>query len=358
MSLAVKCRPHCVGIRRPAPDPVTRLDKLRLDKNERISPFPELFWQQALAGISQEMVQACPETWPLYERLSRHHVLPPEQFLLTAGSEIAIRTCFEAFVAPGDKVFFPQPTFAMVPLYADLYQADSRPLRYDQTLTLPIGELIAGLDERTSLVVLANPNSPTGGRIADQSLLALLVRAAELRIPVLVDEAYYGFCPHSAIGLLQEFPNLIISRSFSKMAGMAGIRAGYAVASAELIKLLTSFRPMYELNAVGIHLACAMLDQWQYAEQYVRETIAGREQLAAWLEERQFSVLRTETNFLHVDFGAVRDEIKAALAGQGVLVRGMLDIPGYDQYTRISVGPWEAMTPLVETISRCGVICG
>jgi histidinol-phosphate aminotransferase len=352
MTVPVKFREHIAKIWRPAPEEQSRLGKIRLDKNERISPFPTAFWQSALDEVTQEIVQACPEVWPLYKKLADIHGLPIEHFLMTAGSDAAIRHCFEAFIAPGNKVLYPEPTFAMVSVYGALYGAVMDAVGYDSQLNLNVGYLMDEIDEKTSLIILANPNSPTGTYVSNARIEEILERALNYRVPVLIDEAYYGFCPHTALGLMGNYPNMIITRSFSKITGMAGLRVGYAVGHPEVISLLTKFRPMYEVNAVGVVFACKILDNWKIAKTYGDQTIEGREWFSSFLKGCGFPVVDTETNFLHVDFGKWKDDILTALNDNGILARGMLNVRGYENYTRISVGPWDALIPVVEVIKH------
>ena len=352
MNFPVKHKKHIEDVWRIGPVADSRLGKIRLDKNERISPFPESFWQNALQEITQEIVQACPEVWPLYQRLSEMHGIPMNSFLLTAGSDAAIRHCFEAFINPGDRVFFPEPTFAMVPIYGALYQADMRAVCYNEDLELNMGYLLEGIDEQTGLVILANPNSPTGTYVPNDVIARILKKALQYDVPVLIDEAYYGFCPHTVFGFLKEYPNLIVTRSFSKITGLAGLRVGYAIGQPEVISLLTKFRPMYEVNAVGIAFACKILDQWDVALSYGNQTVEGREKFAEALKKRGFPVINTQTNFLHTDFGDLRERILLELNKNGILVRGMLSIPGYENYTRFSVGPWSEMAKVLPVIDH------
>ena len=350
MTAPVKFREHIAKVWRPAPEEQSRIGKIRLDKNERISPFPAAFWQSALDEVTQEIVQACPEVWPLYKKLADIHSLPIENFLLTAGSDAAIRHCFEAFVAPDDKVLYPEPTFAMYAVYGALYGAVMDAVGYDSNLNLNLGYVVDKIDAKTSLIILANPNSPTGTYVSNTWVEQILEKALIYRVPVLIDEAYYGFCPHTAAGLMNNYPNMIITRSFSKITGMAGLRVGYAMGHPEVISLLTKFRPMYEVNAVGVVFARKILDNWKIAATYGDQTIEGRERFSSYLKECGFAVVDTETNFLHVDFGTLKKSMLDALAAEGILVRGMLNISGFENYTRFSVGPWEVMSRVVEII--------
>lgn len=350
--LPVKFRDHVSVIERTKPAVESRLNKVRLDKNERISPFPDDFWQETLKVMSQETVQACPETWPLYKKLADFHGFGTDHFLITSGSEIAIRSCIEAFAPPGGKIIYPDPTFAMVSVYCDLYQTQKNPVGYDEKLDLKITYFLDSIDDVTSLVILANPNSPTGTYVSNQAVEEILKKASRLRVPVLIDEAYYGFCCYTACDLLGRYPNLIVTRSFSKVTGMAGLRVGYAMGDPAVISVLTKYRPMYEANSVGIHFALRVLDNWHIAEEYGQKTIEGRQRFVDFLAAMGFSVINTETNFVHVDFGADREFLLKALDAAGILVRGMLPIAGFENYTRFSVGPWDVMSKVADEIDR------
>jgi len=352
--LSVKHKGHLDSIWRPNPEHTSRHGLLRLDKNERLSLFPSDVWQDCINALTQESVLSYPEVGPLYRRLAQHHQVSEDSLLLTAGSDAAIRHCFEAFVNPGDRVLYPCPTFAMVTVYGELFAADMRGIGYDRALILDIKTLTEQIDNNTALIVLANPNSPTGGCVERNSLVRMIETARLNRVPVLVDEAYFGFTEESALDLVQRFDNLIVSRTMSKVAGIAGLRLGYVVGQPLIIHMLSRFRPMYEVNSASIVFTKVLLDHWDAVADYGRRTIDGRNKLANYLAETGFSVVNTQANFLHVEFGEQTEEILLDFASAGVLVKGGLDVPGYESYTRLSVGPWECLAPLVTIIERHG----
>lgn len=350
MQPPVKYRKEIEKVWRTRPDEETRLNKLRLDKNEHISAFLPDFWKDAISGIDEEMVHAYPEVFPLYKKLASFHGLAVENFLLTAGSDAAIRHCYEAFVSPGNKVIYLEPTFAMVTVYGGLFGAEMMGVKYDSRLQIDVEQIIGAIDDNTAVIIIANPNSPTGSYMINDTIARITESALRHRIPVLVDEAYYGFCRHSALEIMGDHQNLIVTRTFSKVSGMAGLRVGYAVGHPEVISLLTKFRPMYEVNSIGIMFACKMLDNWHIAEEYGRKTNDGRKRFVEFLSGCGFPVIDTETNFIHVDFGVLKEPLLKALAAEGVLVRGMLNIEGLENYTRFTVGPWEVMSRVAEII--------
>lgn len=351
MTCPVKFRSHIEKVWRVKPDENTRLGKLRLDKNERIAPFPDGLWKRIISELSPDLVMAYPEVWPLYKKLSDFHHMPVDYFLLTAGADAAIKHCFEAFVAPGSKVIYPKPTFAMVPVYSELYEAQKAEAGYDRALTLDTDYILESMDERTTLVILANPNSPTGTYVPNDMVAKILEKALLFQVPVLVDEAYYGFCLHSAVDMLATHPNLLVARTFSKIGGIAGLRIGYIMGRPEVIELLSKFRPMYEVNSLAVHFANAMINNWDEAMEYGRKTVEGRNRFAGFLKDAGFRVVNTEANFLHVDFERAKKDILNALEAEKILVRGMLNVPGFENYTRFSVGPWESMKPAVDIIT-------
>lgn len=352
MAAPVKFRSHIEKVWRMPPDQQTRLGKLRLDKNERIETFPDSIWQEFYSELSQEQILAYPEVWPLYTELAVHHRLAPENFLLTAGSDAAIRHCFEAFVAPGNTVVYPDPTFAMVGIYCDLYGAERVGIGYDHDLQLDTDRMIQQIDDRTALVILANPNSPTGTAITETLVMQILTKAAMHRVPVMIDEAYYGFCRITAEPLMSEFDNLIVTRSLSKVAGLAGLRIGYAMAHPEVTALLGRFRPMYEINACAVLFARKLLANWDAVLDYGKRTAEGRDRLAQALQGLGLAVVNTETNFIHVDLGTAKETVLQTLEQANILVRGMLNVSGYQNHTRFSVGPWDTISSVLEIISR------
>ena len=330
----------------------TRLDKVRLDKNERLAPFTKELWDNVMAKFRQEHILAYPEVEPLYEKLAHFLGMTTDTLLITAGSDFAIKVAFDLFVNPGDEVIILDPTFAMVDVYCGLYSAKKIKIGYDSNLNLDIDKLIEAINEKVSLLVIANPNSPTGTYISNDILEGILRKAKQFSVPVLIDEAYYGFCPFTAIDLLSIYNNLIITRTFSKTAGLAGLRIGYVVADSSLAKLLYRFRPMYEVNSIAVLFALEILDNWKLVDEYIRATDAGKKYLLKEFKALSFKTIDTYANFIHVDFGINKDNILSGFRRDGILIRGGLDVKGFENYTRISVGNIEVMKKVIESINK------
>ncbi|MDI6728712.1 MAG: aminotransferase class I/II-fold pyridoxal phosphate-dependent enzyme [Thermodesulfovibrionales bacterium] len=330
----------------------TRFHHARLDKNERLAYFGDEFWKNVMGKLTQEHVLAYPEVEPLYEKLADFLNLTTEHLVVTAGSDSAIRTAFDLFVNPGDKVIFLDPTFAMVEVYCNLYNAEKIKIGYDTNLELDINGFLSAITEGVSLVIIANPNSPTGTYINNKTIEEILKKAFVFGIPVLVDEAYYGFCPYTAIYMLQDYDNLIITRTFSKTAGLAGLRIGYIVAQPALAKLLYKFRPMYEVNSLAVLFVTELLNRWEIVDEYIKATLKGKKYLISELNKLSFKTIDTFANFIHADFKAHKSKILECFLRDKILVRGSLSVKGFQSYTRISVGNEEEMQKAVESIRK------
>lgn len=332
----------------------TRFDKVRLDKNERLAYFNDEFWNYLISKIRQEHVLAYPEVEPFYIKLTNFLGVTAEHLIVTAGSDLAIKAAFEVFVSPGGAVIYLDPTFAMVDVYCELFNAEKVKIGYDSGLAPDTDKLMDAINEKTSLIIIANPNSPTGTYIDNDMLEIIIKKANDFSVPVLIDEAYYGFCSFTAFNLLKSYDNLIITRTFSKTAGLAGLRIGYIVAQPQLARLLYKFRPMYEVNAVAVLFASEILDNREIVNEYVNATNIGKSYLINALKALSFKVIDTYTNFIHVDFGLDRDKILNGLKRDNILLRGSLGVKGFESYARISVGNIEEMKKVIMSVNVSG----
>lgn len=330
----------------------SRLDKIRLDKNERIAHFSNELWNRIKTKITQEHILAYPEVETLYLKLADFLGVSTEQLLITAGSDSAIKNAFELFVNPGDEVIFLEPTFAMVDVYCGLYNSNKVVIGYDSKLNPDFDKLICAINDKVSLIIIANPNSPTGTYISNDQIAIILEKAKYFAIPVLVDEAYHGFCPYTTLDLLRIYDNLIITRTFSKAAGLAGLRVGYIVAGVELAPLLYRFRPMYEVNSIAVLFALELLDNWVEVAKYISEADAGKKHLIKELKAFSLDILDTYANFIHVDFGINTNKILQGFEIDGILIKGSMGVKGYEAYHRISTDNIQAMKRVIESIKR------
>ncbi len=330
----------------------SRFDYLRLDKNERTTHFTESFFNRVVSKLRHEHLIAYPETEPLYDKIAKSLNLNRDQIVITAGSDAGIKNCFELAAERGCEVITISPTFAMVDIYAELFGVKQIKIGYNADLTFQYDEMLNAITKDTSLVVIANPNSPTGTLISNEYIESVLNKASLSGAIVLIDEAYYGFCKQTALPLISKYKNLVIARTFSKAFGLAGCRVGFLVAQSELAQRLYRFRPMYEANSFGVLAVMTLLENSSLLDEYLKDTELGRKYIMQSLDELEIHYLDTETNFIHINFGSRRDSIEEFFIANKILVRGGPGVPGYDGYLRVTLGPIQDMTIVVNHIAN------
>ena len=254
----------------------SRLDALRLDKNERTTKFSKYFLNEIVSKLRDEHLTAYPETEPLYDQLATHLAVNRGQVVVTAGSDAGIKHCFELTVERNSEVITLSPTFAMVDIYAQLYGVRQIKIGYNSDLSIQYDKLLDSIVPDTALIVIANPNSPTGTLISEADMRSIISKAQENNAVILVDEAYYGFCKQTVLPLIDEYENLVVARTFSKSSGLAGCRVGYLVAQHHLAQRLYRFRPMYEVNAFGVLVTMTILENQEIVDTYLSDTEDGR----------------------------------------------------------------------------------
>lgn len=328
---------------------------LWLDKNENLDPVLGGVLQEVLASIPQSALMTYPEAGDLYRKLARWAGVSPQSLLLTPGSDGAIRLTFEVFVENGDAVIHTVPTFAMYPVYSQMFGAQVWAAEYQRTGRGPRLEPDALLEalrvHRPKLLCLPNPDSPTGSVLQPEALREILTQCERVGTLLLVDEAYHPFYEWSAAPWTESSENLIIARTFAKAWGAAGLRVGYAIANPATIALLHKMRPMYEVSTLAVEFMSRMLDRSAAMRQAVTRLNEGKRSFAESMRSAGFDVLPGEGNFIHVAFGERGEKIQAALAGK-VLYRARSEHPCLAGYSRFSIAPAPVMAQVTDLIRR------
>lgn len=328
--------------------PVDKTDRqlyIRLDKNEWTVPYPAPLLNKIKNTINSEFLSCYPAIYQIYDALSKFHSLSEDHFLVAAGSDGAIRAVFDAFVSPGDEIINIQPNFAMYSVYSQLYGANEVRVFYNpDNLSLDLDEVVGKINKKTRFIILSNPNSPAGVQILNDDIKILLDAAAEYNAGVLVDEAYYPISGSTAMGLLNDYDNLIILRSFSKAFGLAAARVGYVVGNPVTIEMLAKFKPMYEINSLGVLCSVLLLKNYSIIEESIKNLLRNKDNFVNDIEKLGLQVLPSGTNFVNIVVGKKNcrpliDEFEK----QGILIR-----PGYEwgilnQCIRISIGDEQDM---------------
>jgi histidinol-phosphate aminotransferase len=320
------------------PPTAGRQGKLRLDFNENTvgcSPRVVEFLKQRL---SREQLAVYPEYEEALRVLAAHFGVAPGQMLLTNGTDEAIQLVVHTYVEDGDEVLLLQPSYAMYRFYAEAAGARLREIPYRSgDLSFPLEEVLEALDEETRAVLIANPNNPTGTGVTLEGIRRILIKAPWAA--VLIDEAYYEFSGVTALGLLAEAPNLFVSRTFSKVYGLAGLRAGCIFSQEPNIAVLRKGQSPYSVNVVAALAACEAVKDQEYVRSYVEEALAARNLLCEGLERLGIRYFPSQANFVLFEAGPRAVEIRDRLRERDVLVRDRsYELPGC---VRVTVGTRE-----------------
>ena len=281
----------------------------------------------------------------LKRALAERHGVQPASILLGNGSHELLMQFAQVFAGSGDEVVASKFGFAVYALAAQAAGASFRPAAaLPREHAMPRGHDLAAIraavGPRTKLVYLANPNNPTGTWFGAEDFQAFL-SGMPADVIVVVDEAYAEFTDApdyaSALPLVARFPNLVVTRTFSKAYALAGLRVGFAVADPGLIAVMERVRESFNVNALGLAAAEAALADSAHLQASVAGNIAQRNALAEALRARGLKVPPSQTNFLLVEFGDEASRIEAHLVGRGVVLRPMGGY-GLGECLRITVG--------------------
>jgi len=328
---------------------------LWLDKNENLDPDLQELTARLFRELEPVALTTYPEFGPLYQKLGHWVGVSPDSLLLTPGSDGVIRLVFEAYVGEGDVVVHTAPTFAMYPVYSQMFGAKVRALEYrrgSEGPELAIQSVLSHLrDVKPRLFCLPNPDSPTGNTFAPAELRSIVELCASLGTIVLIDEAYHPFYESSCVVWTETFRNLIVARTFAKAWGLAGLRIGYAVGHPEAISYLHKLRPMYEVSTVAAHMIEKILDCPDAMRASVKRLNDGKKFFLDEMRALGYQTLGGEGNFLHVSFGEHAERVHRELKDR-VLYRLDFKEPCLQGFSRFSATTVERFAPVVQYIKN------
>ena len=285
-----------------------------LNQSERTQPI-KLF-DKFLKSLSQEDFMLYPNTKNFKEKICEFYNVNTENLFLSDGSDIGIKSIFETFTTCGNIVTS-EPSFPMYQVYASLYNCSYKGINYDvDTLEFSIENMLSFVDDETQLIILANPNSPIGDYKTIDEIKPLL----DTGIPVLIDEAYVEFSgQESFIKYIDEYPNLIITRTFSKGFGAAGCRVGMTFGHKDMIEPLSKFRQMYEITGVSLKYCEFLLNNHHLVDTYIREVVEEKKKVVSML--KHYEVIDSNCNWIHFNNQDDNKKTKEILEKHKVLVK-------------------------------------
>ena len=318
---------------------------IKLASNENPLGYPRIV-AEILSKVS-EHVELYPDANAYYlkQRLARHLGVGEDQITIGNGSNDVLDLVARSFLAAGCEAVFSQYAFMVYAMVTQACGAEGKiAAANDPRHSMPYGhDLDAMLDligEMTRVVFVANPNNPTGTWLERESLLAFIEQVPE-RVAVVVDEAYFEYVDKmlypDCLQWMSRFPNLIVTRTFSKIYGLAGLRIGYAVSSPELCELFNRVRQPFNGNSLALAAARAALDDTEFVSRSRECNLRGLATMRQWFDQRGIEYIPSVGNFLSVRFDEASDRINRGLLERGIIVRpvGNYGLPGF---LRITVG--------------------
>ncbi len=332
------------------PPTARRLGKLRLDFNENTAGLPDKALD-VLRNFSTEELSAYPEYSGLRKEIAKYCSVGEENVFVGNGSSKVIKLAIDCFVEQDSEVLIPEPSFSMFSQFARAGKGKVVEVLYNEDFSFPLETVLEAMNEKTGLVIIASPNNPLGTSISRNELEKVLSKAGETA--VLLDEAYIEFSGKRGFaGLVNEFDNLVVARTFSKAFSLAGLRIGYAIASEKIVQSFSKAASPYSVNFLAAKAAEYCLRNQCYMKSCVREVEKSKNFLSAELEKRGIGVFAGDANFVLANFGKRTKFVCGKLEEKEILVRDRSGYPMLDGYVRITLGSRKQMKTLLKELDR------
>ncbi|MBT3270587.1 histidinol-phosphate transaminase [Candidatus Poribacteria bacterium] len=314
-------------------------DAIKLASNENpLGPSKHALDAMADAATS---VNFYPDGNAFYLRnaVAESHGVEPEQLLFGNGSSEVLQILGQTYIAPGDHIVFPQQSFVVYSLMGAIFDARTTtpPMKAD---TYDLRAIAAAVTDETKLVLIANPNNPTGTYVTKAQLDAFFDAIPSSPLVVL-DEAYFEYVDRhdypDGLDYVRAGRNVIVTRTFSKAYGLAGLRVGYGVASVDVVEMMNRARPPFNVNALAQAAALAALEDVAHVDRSREVNAAGMDYLTSALSGLGVAYVPSVANFLLVHLARDGRSVTEALTRRGVIVRPM-QAYAYPHSVRVTVG--------------------
>lgn len=335
MKLPIPVRKAVARMRPYHPPLEDRDGKLRLDFNENtLGCSPKA--RAAIRNLSSAAVSMYPEQDTVRRELARFFGVRNDELLLTNGTDEALHLIVDTFLEPDDIVLLVEPTFAMYRFYSGLAGARIQALRYDAAMQFPMKALLAALRKPPRIFFLANPNNPTGSVLRPTELRRILKAAT--RTLVVVDEAYFEYSGITILPWIRRNNNLVVTRTFSKAAGLAGLRLGCIFAHRSITEYCRKAQSPYPVGVAALAAARATVRDQSFLRRTVREFRRSRKELERGLTKLGIPFFPSAANFVLLFLGDRAKQVVQSLARQGTLIRDRSSDFNGAGYVRITFG--------------------
>ncbi|HEV2293872.1 MAG TPA: histidinol-phosphate transaminase [Tepidisphaeraceae bacterium] len=308
-----------------------RVVKLNTNENP-FPPSPKVM--QAIREVEAESLRRYPNPTADSFRAAAAEVLSvtPDMILAGNGSDDILAVAVLTFTGPGDTLAYPEPTYSLYAVLAELDEVKTVTVPWDADWSLPLDALLA---TKARAIFLANPNAPSGTFVSPQKIDELAQKFSGL---VLIDEAYVDFAEDDCLPLVRKHQNVVVTRTLSKAYCLAGMRFGFAIGQPSVIREMNKARDSYPCDALSIAAATAAITDQEYAKKTWEHVRSERQRISSELTQMGWTVLPSQANFILASTPNGRGrEAYLGLKQQGILVR-YFDKPGLADKIRITVG--------------------
>jgi len=318
--------------------------KIRLGSNENPYGPSDKAKQAVIKFLSEGNRYPFQTVTDFKKTLADHEGVTPDHILIGAGSGDLLCATGAAFGVAGGNIVAPYPTFPMLMNYAEVFNTKWEKVNLNDKLEIDYNELAKRISSETKMVFVCNPNNPTG-TLVDPKLVKSFCEEVSTRVPVYADEAYLEFLEPeqqvSMVDLVRQNKDVIVSRTFSKIYGIAGMRVGYIVARPDLIKKISKYQPGIPNNQLGLAAAKASLGDTAFMAMSRKKNAEARKHTTDFLKQKGLFFGDSYTNFVFFDPKADALAILNKLNAEGILIRSW-DYLG-KQWLRVSIGTMEEM---------------
>ena len=328
-------------------------ESIKLASNENPLGPSQLTLDAVQGSLSELTLYPDAMGYRLKQKLSAVYGLSAEQLTLGNGSNDLLDMIARVFLNPGDEVIYSAHAFIVYKLVSQAINAKAVEIPA-KDYAHDLEAMAAAASANTKLIFLANPNNPTGTAFTAAQLHRFMAAVAPTTLVVL-DEAYTEYVDDGSLPdgleLLADYPNLIVTRTFSKAWGLAGLRVGFAAASPEITDLLNRLRQPFNVNIPALVAAEAVLDDTEYLSRSVEVNRAGLQQLYTGLDQLGVTYIESYGNFIAVEFKSDAVPIYDALLRRGVIVRpvGIYAMPNH---LRVSIGTEAENRRFLEALAK------
>jgi len=343
--------PHLINLERIVYQN-NRKDYLRLDLNENPGGLPKEFIKEILSGIMPNFISQYPETQEFMDCLAKFLGIENRNICITNGSSEAIRYTMEAFTSEGGSIAGVTPSYAMYEVYAKMYGRQFIRVPYRDDLTVTPKDIISYLNPDVQLLILLNPNNPIGNAYSNEEFEELLETAKKYEITVLVDEAYMYFYNNTFIKYVMKNEHILLTRTFSKLFSLGGLRLGFIVGQPKEIKMISNLCTPHNTNAFAMLFAQRIIETPGMLNQLIDIQYTGKRYVVDELKKSGYEVNAQEGNFIFIkpcnsDADVIVDRMKK---DKRILIKSYSGIGSMGKCLRVTTGAQEYMEIFLDAL--------